>query len=388
MTTTKTTNNPCGCHPLAKINLPRDEALERFEALLGRHSGLIGAAIRKILLKLRGRVETDDLEQAIIAGDLARIESLVSVSNSMTEVDDLALALGKAVYDGARYTSDLVGPVSGLAEDYTIAVGVANPRLAAVVERMTGEQIVQINERTMRTVRRVIRDEVVAGAQPYDIARALRSTPGEMAQRLHENIGLTTMQMTYVENYRRELESGSTRGLKAALKRKLLVGQDTRYEREQRAGAIEETGANSRDGRIIRRALDSETPLSAAQVKKLVERYRKRWLTYRTRTIGRTEAMRALQEAQYALLRSQVDDGRIDERQIVRRWITTNDYRLRDSHADIPLMNPNGVGLDEAFASPLGPVRWPADPAAAPENSINCRCTVFPEILAPELVGL
>jgi hypothetical protein len=44
-------------------------------------------------------------------------------------------------------------------------------------------------------------------------------------------------------------------------------------------------------------------------------------------------------------------------------------------------MNPRGVGQNESFTSPLGPILYPGDPSATAENTIQCRCAVFSRII-------
>jgi len=71
------------------------------------------------------------------------------------------------------------------------------------------------------------------------------------------------------------------------------------------------------------------------------------------------------------------DKGLIDAEQTVRVWIITPDDRLCDICEAIPTLNPDGVGLDEPFLTPEGPVD---DPPAHP----RCRCATGLEFTAAD----
>jgi hypothetical protein len=81
-----------------------------------------------------------------------------------------------------------------------------------------------------------------------------------------------------------------------------------------------------------------------------------------------------------------INKGQIDARQVRRTWITTNDGHVRNSHVQIPQINPRGVGQAETFASPLGPILYPGDPSALAANTIQCRCAVFARIISRGLI--
>jgi hypothetical protein len=81
-----------------------------------------------------------------------------------------------------------------------------------------------------------------------------------------------------------------------------------------------------------------------------------------------------------------INKGQIDARQVRRTWINTNDGHVRNSHVQIPQINPRGVGQAETFASPLGPILYPGDPSALAANTIQCRCAVFARIISRGLI--
>ena len=96
--------------------------------------------------------------------------------------------------------------------------------------------------------------------------------PIEQARNFRSSVGLTAKQQQAVINYRRLLGRAGD-GDAEALTREL---RDRRFDR------------------TVRRAVVSREPLSQAQIDRMVERYRERYIKYRAEVIGRTEALRAV----------------------------------------------------------------------------------------------
>ena len=59
---------------------------------------------------------------------------------------------------------------------------------------------------------------------------------------------------------------------------------------------------------------------------------------------------------------------------IEKGWMATLDERTRDSHAE---MDMEFVGVDDEFSNGL---EYPCDPAGAPEEVYNCRCSLISKI--------
>lgn len=62
-----------------------------------------------------------------------------------------------------------------------------------------------------------------------------------------------------------------------------------------------------------------------------------------------------------------------------REWIAAIDGRTRHAHR---LLDGQLAGVDEPFESELGPIMYPGDPSARPENVYNCRCTIAAKVVA------
>jgi len=97
--------------------------------------------------------------------------------------------------------------------------------------------------------------------------------------------------------------------------------------------------------------------------------YAERLISLRAETIARTETLAATNYGAQESWRQAVDDGDLPAAS-KQFWIVTPDDRLCPICVEIPGMNPDGVGVDEQFETPEGPVDGP--PAPHP----NCRCSI------------
>lgn len=88
----------------------------------------------------------------------------------------------------------------------------------------------------------------------------------------------------------------------------------------------------------------------------------------RARTIVRTESVRAMNYSQM----SAADDANYE---VQKQWIAIEDQRTRIAHGHAGL-DGQIVDLYDTFDSIFGPIGFPGDPEAPPENTINCRCTL------------
>jgi hypothetical protein len=171
--------------------------------------------------------------------------------------------------------------------------------------------------------------------------------PRATARNIREMIGLTQHQSRAVINYRKQLEARSNlQGITPADKR--LVG--------------------IRDQKTIARHF-REGHLTQEKIDEMVDRYYKNLVKMRADTIARTESFRAVEMGEQLSWESAVQDGLVEADDVIRKWVTARDDRVRPEHAAIPKMNKDGVGLREPFKTPSGPVMQPP-------FGVNCRCSV------------
>ena len=193
---------------------------------------------------------------------------------------------------------------------------------------MQGERLRFIREFTdsQRDATRVaLVDGIERGLNPIEQARNFRSS-----------VGLTARQQEAVINYRRLLGRAGE-GDSEALTRQL---RDRRFDP------------------TVRRAVAGREPLSQAQIDRMVERYRERYIKYRAEVIGRTEALRAVHAGNDEGYRQAIDGGAIDLDEIQRTWVTARDERVRETHRDA---GGQVRGIDEPFIVGGAQLRYPGD---------------------------
>lgn len=309
----------------------------------------IARAFISAIEQIRTRIPAEQIARLIERRDFGSIENAFSSMFTSTEWAPYGAAIEQAVGAGVKATSETQGTISGAQEDFEIAVGL-NPRLEQFARTLTSTRIREIDQTTRDTIRQVLTTGVTAGDDPFAIARRVRTS-----------IGLTRRQEAAVSNYERLL-------------------------RELDVEALERKLRDRRSDRTVERAIRDDKRLSEAQIRSLVDRYRDRYIKYRSNVIARTESIRAVQGAQWELFQDMINRGQIDARQVRRTWIHTGDAHVRASHIQIPSLNPKGVGQAETFTSPLGPILYPGDPSAVAANTIQCRCAVFARIIDRDLL--
>ena len=316
------------------------EQRRRMERLIGQLEPIMSRAFRDGIDRLRGQVDVAALADLLQRGRIVEAMGLLNAELLARGFRPLAREIAyQAVFAGhvvARMAAE-----SGVLAGMSVAFGPAETEVSDWLRRYEMDKIRDLTAEALGTVRSVITNGVTEGRNPLDVARDVRA-----------HIGLTERQSQAVQNYRRALENGDRAALQRALR-------DRRF-----------------DGTVARSLRDAE-PLSAQQVKHMVGRYEERYLRHRSETIARTEALRAANGGADLAWRQIVGDGRIPAEAVTRTWYHSHDSKVRDSHRLIPVMNPEGVKLDEPFQSPLGPILFPGDPAAPAANTINCRCTVL-----------
>jgi hypothetical protein len=111
--------------------------------------------------------------------------------------------------------------------------------------------------------------------------------------------------------------------------------------------------------------------MTQAKIDQMVERYRQRYIKHRSEMIARTESINALNQANMETWRQMEEQGMVNRDQVRRFWLVARDERTCPRCRPIPALNPNGVGMEQAFDTPqdgliMAPIVHPA-----------CRCAVF-----------
>jgi hypothetical protein len=119
-----------------------------------------------------------------------------------------------------------------------------------------------------------------------------------------------------------------------------------------------------------------EEGLSTSRVDALVTRQTQRLIRARAATIARTETISAASAGQYLLWQQAQAQGLVDAE--IRRWWILTPGACPKYCVPIPDLNPDGVGLNEPFQTPIGPVLYPT-------VHPDCRCAVAYSDVPPEV---
>jgi hypothetical protein len=339
-------------HPLPVQKEGRKKVLARMDAAIDRGERKIKDAFVSGVKDLQSVVSVDTIARVLETQGADGVVGLYDPTTTANAFQGLGAAIGDTAAEGGKIAATSQGPVIGVnGVKVNFVFNATNPRLSSFAQSVAATRIREISEDVRGVVRDTVRDGTVRGFNPRDTARRVRAS-----------IGLTRKQEQAVQNFRRGLETRDP----AVLARQL---RDRRFDP------------------AVRRAIFSDVPLDPAKVDKMTNRYRERYVKFRSEVIARTESTRAINGASRELMESYVDEGLIDAGQIRRFWHHTRDARTREAHRQIDGMNPDGVGLNEPFNTPLGPLMYPGDPSGTAENTIQCRCTVFDRIVSAELLG-
>lgn len=327
------------------------EAVELLDQAARKMEPRLARTFRDGMERLRDRINADEVARLIEQRRIDEILRLLDFRATQEAMEDFRATVSAAVLAGALVAAAAQPPVSGVGgEEVRFVFNATNPRVARYAEQISSTRIREVSNNVRDVTRGIVRAGIVAGDNPRTTAIQVR-----------ENIGLTARQERAVANYRRALENLDSDAL----------------ERELR---------DRRSDRSVLRAIEQGKPLSQEQIDSLTRRYRDRYIKYRSEVIARTESIRSVNGAQHELFQSYIDEGRIREEQVRRFWHHTFDERTRPDHRLIAGMNKNGVGQNEAFKTPLGPLMFPGDPNGLAANTIQCRCAVFSRIISMELL--
>ncbi len=280
--------------------------------------------------------------------DLATLEEIAALLEA-GRIDD-ALIVTDGIADGFASSLEQVYSSVGLnsAEvlrsqvDTLFDFSTLNARSVRTLSKERLRLVTDFTQTQGAATRTILSDAFERGLAPIEQARALKGS-----------IGLTQKQSQHVINFRHQLESGNRASINAALRRQL---RDKRFDGTLRAVA--------RGDRIL-------TP---AQIDRMVDRYREKYIQFRANVIARTETVAAIHAGEREMWIQAVESGAVLPKDVESTWFTAADERVRPSHV---FMNGQKRELDETFTSGFGSsLRFPGDPLGPRIDTVNCRCVV------------
>lgn len=327
--------------------------------LLDDLSPVVQEAFLQSVRNIQSDVQLRLLTEAYGRGDIEGFIRLLNVENAYFAPLDRALTEahtqgGDWAVDGLKAMAQsqgatLVGRFDG-----------RNPRAEALLAERSSALITNIVADQVASVRSVLSANMTAGVNAktasLDIVGRMNKITG---RRDGGFLGLTQQQTGYTQNALSQLRSGDPAELSKYL---------TRTRRDKRF-----------DG-LVRKAIKDGKPVSAADAKRMVDRYSDRLLKLRGETIARTELLGSLHQAQNEGLQQMIDSGKVDASAVTRTWDAANDSDTRDSHRALDETQPDSSGI---FTTGDGNrMRHPGDASlgAPADEIINCRCRIVVDI--------
>jgi hypothetical protein len=331
----------------------QDATLQRqIENLLRRQEAAVRRAFLMSINDIRSRVTLREIRDAIAANDIPRaIRAL-----------NLEPAAYGAFSEAIRNTYTQAGAVAMAGTvwrfpDLSRAVvrwDMDNPRARDWLTtrsstRITGDLIPQ----QVQAVRGIIEAGYGLGRGPRDIALDIVGRIGATGRRTGGVLGLNGPQQQWVANMRNYLTNDPARAFG-------MTRRDRRFDA------------------AIQRAIDTGTPLTRAQIDRMVDRYSDRLLQSRGNAIARTETAQAVNAARAEAMQQGLDATGIPDSAVIKVWKHGGAAatKERPDHAD--MHNVEVQGLNTPFVLPSGATcEYPLDPSLPADEVINCRCSYF-----------
>lgn len=314
-----------------------EDTQSRILRLLSSAERHIQNAFIQSISDIRKEIKLSELADLIESGDIQTALNMLSESTTLTG-QHVSVASVESFNDAGESATQFISN----SLERQISFDMANPRAVGMLRNAEFKIVEVYRYEQMEAIRSALID---------GMRRQLN--PRAQAIRVRDSIGLTAHQSRAVTNFRNILETNPIE----AFSRKL---RDRRFDRT--LIRIDEQGGT----------------LTEMQIDRMVGRYHDRYVKYRSEVIARTEALRAVNEANNEAFAQAVENGELQRNEIERKWDSSLDDRVRDSHSE---MHGQTVGIGEPFISGLGnALMYPGDPGAPAEDIIQCRCVVTTRI--------
>lgn len=325
---------------------------QKLDALIDLFTPEIKAAFTAAIQDVVDNTVLSQVIAAIESGDA--VAAFQALGFSAAAMRPISAAIEKAFETGGVMTGQTFPKYLNTASGRGVfRFDVRNSRAEAWLRNQSSTLITRLTDDAMVTVRNTLTVGMQDGRNPRNVALDIvgRLDPAT-GHRSGGVVGLAQNQEYWVRSAQTKLQQLDNSYFNLALRDKRFDG----------------TVAN---------AIANNTALPSDTVDKLVARYKDNALQFRGETIGRTEAMQALNASEYEATNQAVDMGAVAAKNVKREWDSAGDARVRESHA---LLDGTQVGLNEPFVSvETGAfLMYPGDTSlgAPAEEVIRCRCRV------------
>lgn len=254
----------------------------------------VARAILRAFQTLRDGLSDSELTRLVSSGQVERIfDSMLSQARFDAAMQPVRDRMRKGIVEGVKYFQrDIVKPKS-----VTIAFDSLNPDAITGIRQIETRVITTMEDGVRESVRAFVENGLRDGRAASSVAKEIRSV-----------VGLAPNQERAVASFRTLLEGGNREALQRALRDKRF---DTTLDRV--------LGKNGEG-------------LSADQVEKMVDAYRRRSIAMNANTIARTASGDAVKLGQHYSIQSAVERGIYDGDRLQKTWVGVMDSRERPEH--------------------------------------------------------
>lgn len=331
--------------------------------LLDQLGLVLGKGFQDGIAALTSRAQIAQLTRAVETGNIDAV--LKAAGMRAGAFQEMTEAVRTAYSEGGQFAV-----ASNVPKRLGMVFDISNPRAEMWLQRTYYELIRDISTAQRDAIRTVLTTGMARGRNPREMGLDIVGRIGKDGVRTGGIIGLNGPQAEALRKAGDEL-------------RTLNPNYFTRTRRDHRF-----------DG-VVKKAMREGKPLSEANVSRLTGRYSDRLKELRGATIGRTEALKALNGSADEAMRQVVDEKLAPKEAIKRIWHHSYSKGERPGHLAMG-KELQTRPMDEAFINPYtnAAMMYPGDGPAS--EVINCRCWVEHEVDfvaaekadAPNLAGL
>ena len=296
----------------------------------------IARAILRAFALLASEMSEAQLAEAIASGSVERLLTrLLAPEIEARAFYPVREAIRRSVGRETRlFQRDLPRRAQAVTGTVGIGFDILNPKVIDAIRTLETRVIATLSESVRGAVRAHIELGLERGVGPRAMARGLRAV-----------IPLAPNQVRAVANFERMLREGDRAALTRALR-------DHRFDRTlDRLLGVRGEG------------------LSAEQVKRMTDAYRRNMVAFSAETNARTAALNSVKLGQRLSWQDAIDRGVVDSGSLMKRWVNVGDDRVRDEHLAQPVgVAGETVPFEETYST--GEME-PGDLA------YNCRCLSF-----------
>lgn len=310
----------------------------------------IRKAFERAIQQAAGSVDQAALLELLESGQVERAVELLRINRAIMFPFDEAIRAGY-IAGGTMVVADLPRGLEG-----RFAFDGRHARAEAWVSEHVGDLIQGIEQESIETTRRVIREGIDAGRSSRAVARDITGRKVG-TRRIGGYLGLTSEQTDQVLSARSILSDPEQ--IRSYFVKDRKTGRmKPRYKLSDR-----------RFDARIKKAIAEGRTLSGKELDDVIEAHKAKALGYRGRVIARNEAHMALAAGREEAYAQILEDPEVET--VTVRWQHGLSQEPREEHQ---AMDGTVIELGETFDFSDASMMHPHDPAGGAKHSIGCRC--------------